>query len=93
MAAEYKKFCRAASRIKGNHIYQSRPEMNTVFDSEIEPNNNELIHAILVYKEMHKGIPFLEKVTKLSGSLKDKAIRIKCYIIGESMEAREGMWN
>ena len=29
--------------------------MNTVFDSEIEPNNNELIHAILVYKEMHKG--------------------------------------
>lgn len=48
-------FCRAASRIKGNHIYQSRPEMNTVFDSEIEPNNNELIHAILVYKEMHNG--------------------------------------
>lgn len=55
MAAEYKRFCRAACRIKGDHIYQSRPEMNTVFDSEIEPNNNELIHAILVYKEMDKG--------------------------------------
>lgn len=55
MAAEYKRFCRAASRIKRDHIYQSRPEMNTAFDSEIEPNNNELIHAILVYKEMHKG--------------------------------------
>ena len=54
------------------------------------------MHALLDYKKPQKQkiIPRHVQdifVVELFRSLKDKAIRIKSYVTGESMEAREGV--
>ena len=83
MAAEYQRFCRITSRIKDDHISQSRSKINTVFDSEIKLQKEKII---AVY------VPDIF-AAELFRSYKDKPLRTKCYFPAESMEAPELVWN
>ena len=83
MATEYKRFCRITSRIKDDHIFQSRSKINTVFDSEIKLQKEKII---AVY------VPDIF-AAELFRSYKDKPLRTKCYFPAESMEAPELVWN
>lgn len=93
MAAEYKRFCRITSRIKDDHISQSRSKINTVFDREIKPDSNESKHAILIYKKLQKEKIIAVYVpdifaAELFRSYKDKTIKnqilLSCWLDGSS---------
>lgn len=98
MAAEYKRFCRITSRIKDDHISQSRSKINTVFDREIKPDSNESKHAILIYKKLQKEKIIAVYVPDIFAAelfrfIRTKPLRTKCYFPADSMEAPELVWN
>ena len=98
LAAVYKRFWRITSHVKGDHIYQSRPKINSNFNCEVEQENAYSKHAILVSKKLQKEKVIVGHVpdalaAELFQMLKDKTLEMNCSITGKSRPAREGTWN
>ena len=86
------------SRVKGDHIYQSRPKINSIFNCEIEQENAYSKHAILVSKKLQKEKVIVGHVpdalaVEFFQMLKDKTLVMNCSITGESRPEIGGTWN
>lgn len=102
--APFRKFCTITSRVKGDHIYSTKPKNNTKCVCYLEPVNSHSSHAIVVKtKATASNSPGPDSDVTV-GHVPDALanvfyqafelgyIKMTCIITGQSRAAPEGVW-